>query len=619
MHPVRAFFACLALAGMVLGMCLCVPCEAAGRRVAARAAKGAPPSERVTAAEVDRRIKAALPTGIEPAPLTNDEDFLRRVSLDLAGTIPSPKDVTLFGLDPDPGKRARLIDRLLQSDGYAKIWSSYWAEVIFGPATEQRARVMQGTFEEWMQAQLKANTPWDRITTDLLTATGSIEEEGATALIFAHNGQPQELAAETSRIFLGIQIQCANCHDHPTDAWKRQQFHELAAFFPRIQVRRDPDGGIRSFTIASADPTGNFRGGGGGGDFDPARIFQFLDRNRDGKVTKEEGEQGRFPFARLLEQADKNKDGALSAAEFKDMPRPPANPGRGSPEYYMPDLDDPSSRGTLVEPVFFVDGASLDRGAKDLERRQELAEHIASPDNPWFAKALVNRIWAEMLGEGFYMPIDDMGPQREARVPAALDALADAFAANHYDIQWLFRTIANTEAYQRQIRAKTPGVESPAFASAMPTRLRADQVYNAVTSVLGVSELSLAGGGRGPGGPFGRGGARAAFAQMFGYDPSTPQEDILGTIPQALFLMNYPQLNALIRGDGDTKLGRILREYGDDRDALSELYLLVLAREPSRQEQQINLAYLEDVGNRREAFEDVMWSLLNSSEFLSKR
>jgi hypothetical protein len=106
---------------------------------------------------------------------------------------------------------------------------------------------------------------------------------------------------------------------------------------------------------------------------------------------------------------------------------------------------------------------------------------------------------------------------------------------------------------------------------------------------------------------------------MFGYDPSTPQEDILGTIPQALFLMNYPQLNALIRGDGDTKLGRILREYGDDRDALSELYLLVLAREPSRQEQQINLAYLEDVGNRREAFEDVMWSLLNSSEFLSKR
>lgn len=609
------------VAGFVACSVVSATGEAAGVRGKARAAKTTPPLEQAVAHDVDRLIRAALPNDVKPAPLTSDEDFLRRVSLDLAGAVPSPKDVTLFGLDPDPRKRAKLIDRLLDSDGYAQIWAAYWAEVVLLPATDQRARIMQSTFDEWLRARFKANAAWDKIATELLTATGSIEEDGETALIFAHTGQPQELAAETSRIFLGIQIQCANCHDHPTDPWKRQQFHELAAFFPRIQVRRDPDGTIRSFTVASADFTPNMRG-----DFDPQRLFQGLDRNRDGKLTKQEATQSRFlgdRFATLLEQGDKNKDGVLSESEFKDVPRPPMDqPGRGSAEYYMPDLEDPSAKGTLMEPVFFVDGASLNSGTRDLDRRNELARHITSQDNPWFAKAFVNRIWAEMLGEGFYTPIDDIGPERAARLPAVLDVLAGGFAANGYDIQWLFRTIANTEAYQRQIRARTPGVEAPAFASAMPTRLRSDQVYNAVTSVLGVSELaSPAAGGRGPGagGPYGRGGPRAAFASLFGYDPSTPQEDILGTIPQALFLMNSPQLNVLIRGDGETRLGRILKQYGDDREALSELYLLVLAREPSASEVKINLGYVKDAGNRREAFEDVMWSLMNSSEFLSKR
>jgi hypothetical protein len=224
-----------------------------------------------------------------------------------------------------------------------------------------------------------------------------------------------------------------------------------------------------------------------------------------------------------------------------------------------------------------------------------------------------------MTGRGFYMPIDDLGPLREAACPEALDVLATGFTEQDYDVKWLFRTIAATETYQRQIRTADPAAEAPPFASAVPTRLRADQVYNSVLKVLGVEQL---GGNRGPGrGRYGmnRDPGRAAFAELFGFDPSTPQEDIVGSIPQALFLMNSPQVNTLLRGNGDTRLGRILSEYENDNDALAELYLLTLSREPSSEETAIAKEYISVVGNRTEAFEDLFWSLLNSSEFLSRR
>src|SRR5690606_10199024 len=122
-------------------------------------------------------------------------------------------------------------------EDYAENWARYWRDVIFPDAGEMQARLMVGTFEQWMTDQLNRNRPWDRIAADLLTATGNVQENGATALLVAHSAEPMEVAAEASRILLGIQIQCANCHDHPTDAWKRQQFHQLAAYFPRAEFR----------------------------------------------------------------------------------------------------------------------------------------------------------------------------------------------------------------------------------------------------------------------------------------------------------------------------------------------------------------------------------------------
>ena len=187
----------------------------------------------------------------------------------------------------------------------------------------------------------------------------------------AQFGATPDITAEVSRIFMAIQIQCAQCHDHPFDRWKRTQFHELAAFFPRIALRpvKPADKQKRSFDVIGVD-----------------------------RRTAGESEECDDP-ARSL-------------------------------EHYMPDLKNPTAKGTLMQPVFFVTGQKLPLGTPDAERRETIARWITSPQDEWFAKAFVNRIWSEMVGEGFYEPVDDIGPDRDCNAPETLDYLAKQFVAH---------------------------------------------------------------------------------------------------------------------------------------------------------------------------------------------
>lgn len=595
----------------------------------AASVKGAlqPEDPEEVASRVDEFINAEMArAGVTVAPRCNDADFLRRISLDLAGVSPSAAEVTLFGLDPDPGKRQKAAGRLLETSDYATNWARYWRDVIFMRATETRPQIVlrsMNVFESWMAGQLHANTPWNDITTTLLTATGDIAEEGRTALIAAQRAEPDEVAAETARIFLGIQIQCANCHDHPTDNWKRDQFHGLAAFFPRVELRPRRDGMMRSFDLVSLSEDR----AGGGRVFEtlhehPDQFIRRLDRNGDRKISREEANRGPKNgglLGRLFDDGDSDKDGFLTADELRKI-SPPMNQRRGSLEYYMPDLNDPQSKGTKFDPAFFLGNLKPGTGLSDHDRRAHLAAYITSPENPWYARALVNRVWAQLLGEGFYMPIDDIGPERTASHPQALEALSHGFAASGYDLKWLFRTITLTAAYQRQIRYRDPQQTIPPFASAAATRLRADPLYDALTRVLGVEDLGSTARRTGKGmGRYPRGGPRAEFDRKFGFDPSTSPDEVTGTLPQALALMNWPLINNLIRGTGQTQLAGILRKFEKDEDALQELYLLVHSREPSARELEIARSYLKEVGNREEAFEDLLWSLLNSTEFQTRR
>ena len=590
------------------------------------AAEGVPASR--LSAEIDRLIDAEITaSGGKPAPLTTDNDFLRRVTLDLADRLPSPRDATLFGLNPDSNKRSQLIGELIDSPEFSASQSRYWRDVIFSRATEVRSRLMIPTFGAWMTEQFEQRQGWDTIVKSLLTASGDVRENGATALMFAQGGEAAELAAETSRIFLGIQIQCANCHDHPTDHWKRIQFHQLAAFFPRVRVRPKRDSTPRSFEIVSLDSSRRRRRNISAQA--TASFFRRLDLNRDGKLVADEVASTRLAanFQRLLSRGDTDKDGGLSLKEFQKIPPPGNGNRRFDTEHFMPNLAEPDNRGEAIRPVFFATGGRASVGLEDQKRRQLLANHITSKTNPWFARAYVNRTWSVLLGQGFTNPIDDMGPEREVAHPQVFERLCRDFADSDYDTRRLFEVIVGTRAYQRQIRHRDPDDVTPPFAAAEPSRLRADQIYNSLLGVLGAdpgnnSRRTLRGRRSSQQGQMmarRRNSGRTLFLTIFGFDPSTPQEDITGNVPQALFLMNSPMIHTMVRARGNTRLARILQQHSKNDDAVAEVYLLVLSREPSTAELGICREYIAEVGERGEAFEDLMWSLINSSEFLSRR
>jgi hypothetical protein len=542
-----------------------VAATAANRRdsAASRAAEPglptiSPVQSAAAAAETDRRLAAEIPEIASPsaAPRSSDVVYLRRVSLDIAGRLPTPSEITSFKGDLSSDKRAAAVERLLAEEAYGENWGRYWRDVIMYRRSDERARVVGPALEEYLSAEFNKNTPWDAIARAFITATGDVRENGNTAVFMAQMGETADIAAEVSRVFTGIQIQCAQCHDHPSDRWQRTQFHELAAFFPRIAVRPKRMDGPRSFEVASADAAPRFR-------------------------------------------------------------RPNNGQARGSQEHYMPDLENPTARGTLMQPVFFVTGQQLSPGLTDIERRETIAQWITSSDNAWFAKAFVNRMWSELVGEGFYEPVDDIGPDRNATAPKTLDYLAAQFAANKHDMKWLMRTITATAAYQRESRSRRGPAETPMLAN-VAQRLRADQLYTAVTSVLGAPPAARSRPGAGPLANLRT--PRALFDTVFGYDPSAPRDEVAGAIPQALTVMNSPQLAAGMKGDRPRMLlGKLLAEQTDDAAVAGELYLRTLSREPTASEIEISLSHVKQSGSRDEGFEDVFWALLNSAEFMHRR
>ena len=494
------------------------------------------------------------------APICDDATFVRRVSLDLVGQLPTPGELTAFVFDSAPDKRSKLVDRLVDDPRFGRNWGRYWRDTILARRAEDRALLAHDALEEFLAEGFNANTPWDEIAGAFIAAYGDVREEGSTALILAQMAEATDVAAEVSRIFMGVQIQCAQCHDHPTDRWTREQFHEFAAFFPRIAVvpKRPPNSGLPlgvapSFEIRATD----------------------------------------FAPPQLLARAGKK------------------------PEHHMPDLSDPSLPGEAMTPGFFATGQRLRVGASDFERRNALAEWLTSRENPWFAKAFVNRLWAELVGEGLYEPIDDLGPDKTCSAPAVMEFLSAEFARS-YDVKSLFRTIAATAAYQRECRPRRNAEQIP-FTANVPQRLRGDQVFDILTTVLGVRPEAPRGYSAPGPAPFlgGANRAKMTFNQTFAFDTSARRDEVVGSIPQALMLMNTELARQAINARSSaTPLGRMLAAIDDDEDIVLELWLRTLGREPTDDEMTTSLAHIRSTGDRATAFEDLQWALINRTEFM---
>lgn len=486
----------------------------------------------ITPADIDARLEKMLASsGVEPVETTNDDEFFRRLYLDLIGRLPTPEQIVQFRTNRAgrTTKRGQAIDQLLASPDFGKNWGAYWKDVIASRATNQNAGRVQGyaKLEDWMADQLNKNRPWDEIAAALITATGKYDENGATGLMLAHaegnKAVEAEIAGEVARIFLGIQIQCAECHNHPSDQWKREQFHGFASFFAGIRARTP------------------------------------------------------------------GKDDAV----VENTPRA---------GYAMTDLKDPQKK-TPVEPQFFLETSSANEIPKALSpanRRALAASFVTGQDNPWFARAFINRLWLALMGQGFYTPVDDMGPNREAIASEILDELADQWQQGGYDVKWLYRTLLNTKAYQRRVRSTFRVEGRTSFAANTVSRLRAEPIVDNLESVLGTKF----GGGRGP---------RA----LFNADPSTPSDEVQGTIPQALFLMNDPKLNGAITGKKSLAAQTVAHSPNDEA-AITAIYLKVLARRPTEKEGKVFFQYLHTSRNKVEAYEDLVWALVNSAEFQSR-
>ncbi len=512
-----------------------------------------------TSADIDALIDRELAASkTVPASATSDEAFLRRLSLDLVGKPPTIQAIRKFNAGGGSTKRAAAIEDLLADPEFGENWARYWRDVIaFRAPNENERQIDFPIFVDWLADQFNQNVPWNKIAAAIITATGRTDENGATAFALAEEVSAVEIAGEVSRVFLGIQIQCAQCHDHPSDPWKRQQFHEFAAFFSGIkrkQVQKAGQGLKPIFEVTNAGPT----------------------------------------------------------------------------RYAMVDLKDPEKKIPISPKFFLGDAPQVSEQVKTEGRLALAAGYVTSPDNPWFARAFINRVWTTLVGEGFYDLVDDLGPTRTAHSSELLDGLADQWVQHNYDVRWLYRIILNTRAYSRDSRSTNTAAGQIPFAANVPSRLRADQIYDALSQTFNIDanlNKKAANALAGPkakgkkAAPAGEGDdkLRKIVEHTFGVDPSTPAGDVVGTIPQALYMMNSPLVTKLVDSTPGSMLTQLMASAGSPKEAVEVLYMKTLARHPNPKELSTCLRYLDNSESRREGFEDILWGLVNSTEYISRR
>ena len=487
---------------------------------------------RVIDDHVARKLAAAT---ITPSPACSDEEFLRRVYLDLTGVIPTGEKAKAFLDSTDPQKRAKLIDELLADPTFGRHLADIWQAKLL-PRDSNNRFVQRDPLVKWLEESFNANTPWDQFVAKLVTATGTVEDNPAVTYFLA-NRSVDKLTDSVSQHFLGIQLQCAQCHNHPFTTWKQEEYWGMAAFFGKV---------------IPGNPKNPAKGG------------------------------------------DPNKLGVQEG------------PAKSKAKDFFPE-------SAKVVPVKFLGGEQPAVPAAQ-PYRPVLAKWMTAPDNPYLARAIVNRTWAQLFGAGFVNPVDDMLPENEPTNPQLLDALALQFVANGYDLKHLYRTLCNTEAYQRTSKPTAANKDDNRLFSHMAVKVMApEQLFDSLGRVTAAADR-VAPAPRAAGAKGGPAGGRDGFVQFFlaGADSANPVEYEAG-IPQALKLMNS-------RIVGNPLVVRQFFTPGERPDVVIErIYLATLSRRPTDAERAKLTQYVSKANTPFEAYGDILWAVLNSSEFTMVR
>jgi hypothetical protein len=508
--------------------------------------------------EIDRLVFAQLKElRLKPAELAADHVFLRRAYLDAIGVLPTPDETRAFLASTDPKKREKLIDSLLERPEFAEFWAQKWSDLL---RNEEKALDKKGVavFYKWITSQLAADRPLNEFAREILAARGSTYAN-PPANFWRAIRDPLQRSESVAQVFLGIRVGCARCHNHPFDRWTIDDYYGFGALFARVDYR-------------------------------------VLENKRKDDLDKHE-----FVGEQLVWQ---NRTAEMQNPRTK-LPAKPRFLGASTPE-----LDDNSDRLAAV------------------------ADWVASPTNPFFAKAQVNRIWLHLMGRGLVDPNDDFRATNPPTNPELLDWLAKDFAAGGFRLKRTVKTIMTSRTYQLAATARDRSTMSDdlhhSHAAVLP--LEAEQLLDALSQVTGVPVQFR-------GYPLGmranqipappqsgrRHGAESMgeqFLKTFGKPDrlltcECERNDDPGLL-QAFQLITGELMNSLVK-DSDNRLGKMLAAGKSDTEMLEEFYLAALSRRPTESESKKLLAYLAAAKDRRAAWEDVLWALLNSKEFLLRR
>jgi len=519
---------------------------------------GEPPSTPAPKNFIDEHIFERLTLmRIPPSGDATDSEFVRRVTLDIAGRVPTLEETRDFLASSDPEKRARKIDALLASTDYADFFAGKWAGILrnkVGRGREWKTRDSHA-FHAWIRTSLIENKPYDQFAAELIQASGKVVDNPAVNW-YRVVADEKERMENIAQVFLGVRMKCAQCHHHPYEPWSQEDYFSFAAFFSTIELKN-----IRKL---------------------PEEDILFHNRKEAALV---------HPGTR-----EKLAPRLLGAAEPVSLPA----------------LEDP---------------------------RSALASWIRDEDNPYLSRMLVNRYWKHFFSRGLVEPEDDIRPTNPATHPALLEELAHRFTASGYDLKELVRTICNGRTYQ--LSALPNGINSDDeqnYARYFPRRLPAEVLLDSINDITGArnSFTRQPSGVRAVALPNEKGTVESEFLMMFGRPAMDTACECERTgeanLGQSLHLLNSDVVQKKLTAN-DGRAASLAKDTSrTDEERVSELYLHALSRQPDPEEMTIALAHLEKKRaeaaeseelspqqSEREAFEDLIWVLVNTKEFLFNR
>ncbi len=498
---------------------------------------------------IDQHVFANLKQiGVPPSPICDDSTFLRRVSLDIAGRLPTLEETKLFLADKSPDKRDHAIEALINSPDYADYFANKWTALLKNQRSDNADITANFAFHAWMRDNLLANTPYDQIVRQILASTGTIVSNPPVAW-YKRVKEPTAQLEDVAQLFLGVRMQCAQCHHHPFEKWTQAEYYHLAAFFSQI---------------------------------------------------------GRKPTAIAGEDLIFHKRGVAQTEHRKTLVMlKPA--GLGEPELDIAPDDDP---------------------------RLALVDWMSKKDNPFFAKSLVNRYWKHFFKRGLVEPEDDLRDTNPPTNPDLFDALAKHFTDSGYDLKSVVRLITQSHTYQLSAMPNEHNaVDLQAFSHFYPKRMTAEVLLDSIDTVTGskTTFADLPPGTRAVSLPDNSYNRASPFLKVFGRPEGASvcecERVQSASLAQSLHLMNASDVKAKLAASNG-RAEQLSKAEMPEPKRIRELYLAAYSREPSADEVKIAETHLlkprtDSAGKpldsqraKRNGYEDLLWALLNTKEFL---